>query len=170
MVALYVVVLVGIFAPAATAVTITLNPGNGFTDTLELGVSISRPGGRSRPLVGTELEFSCGASDIADFLDATSQIGGGTEGEICGYTIRTPIQIVQNEDIVTARSSVSGKLYEIDLITWDASGTCYDANGGMSCVAAAGATSYLRTLRISAHSSPNPLPPSYWPPACWPSA
>lgn len=55
---------------------VILGPDNDFTEVIEPNVAISRSG-FSGPLLGTNLEFSCGSCTIATFDDATSQIGSG---------------------------------------------------------------------------------------------
>jgi cysteine-rich repeat protein len=52
---------------------------------------------------------------------------------------------VQNDDRLCARSIVSERLFEIDLLSFrSGGGECVDADDGASCAAAGGATSYRR--------------------------
>ncbi len=118
---------------------VILGPDNDYTEVIEPGVAISRPGG-SGPLRGTNLEFSCGSCTVATFDDATTQIGGGTK--LCGMR---PIDFVTSETLICVRSTLTGNRSNVDLETWGSpSGVCFDAGGDQACAAADGLTSYLR--------------------------
>lgn len=113
-------------------------------DTLEPGVAISRPGGTLGPIVGTNLEFACGTSDVAVF-PGVAQLGGGEA--LCGYGSQVPSQITQNDDKLTVRSTLTGALYELDLVTFAQVFDCLDADDG-SCADLSDwlATTYKRSL------------------------
>ena len=118
---------------------VILGPDNNFTEVIEPDVAISRPGG-SGPLLGTNLEFSCGSCTVATFDDATIQIGGGIR--LCGVR---PQDLVANQSLICVRSTLTGNRSNVDLETWGSrSSGCVDADGGQSCVNSGGLTSYLR--------------------------
>ena len=120
---------------------VVLDSTNGFTDTLEPGATISQSGGFG-PVVGMKVEFSCGLCAVATFLDAVPQLGGGFG--ICGYGGGVFGSILDNDDQLCARSTVSGQRHDIDFLSHVGSVGCSDADGGASCAAAGNRTSYLR--------------------------
>ena len=122
---------------------VILSPDNGFTEVLEPDVAISQTGG-SGPLRGTNLEFSCGSCSVATFEDAIPRLGGGENFFLCDGM--KPRDLVTNEAMVCVRSTLTGNRSNVDLETWGGSGTsgCTDADGGQSCTATGGRTSYLR--------------------------
>ena len=118
---------------------VILGPDNDFTEVIEPNVAISRSG-FSGPLLGTNLEFSCGSCTIATFDDATSQIGSGMK--VCNMK---PQELVTNGTLVCVRSTLTGNRSNFDLETWVSKKSgCMDADGGQSCLASQGLTSYLR--------------------------
>lgn len=117
--------------------------GSDDVDDVEPSASISKPSD-SLPITGDNIEFSCGECDSADFQDAVVTIGGG--GSFCGYSSQIPLLIVQNDDQLCARSTVTGIKYEFDLLSWAAHGNCWDDNGGDSCGDADNKVSYERTI------------------------
>ncbi|MCP4859521.1 MAG: PKD domain-containing protein [Fuerstiella sp.] len=122
-------------------VRVVLDSSNGFSDTLEPGVRIYSTGGG--PIKGENIEFACGTSDVAVF-PGVNKIGGGDTGP-CGYGTEVPRQIIANDDKLTVRSTVSGALYELDMLSFVGDG-CVDADGGDSCRIANYHTSYFRSL------------------------
>lgn len=130
--------------PASPTVRIVLNSSNGFTDTLEPGVTISRSG-ESGPIRGTNVEFACGTSDVAVFPGVNNIGGGGAS--LCGYSSEVPLSIIANDEKITVRSMLSGALYELDMLSF-VSGNfpCIDADGGGSCQVSGYHTSYFRSL------------------------
>jgi len=145
---------------SATAVAqspvVVLGAANGCQDVIEDSVTVGRQlnGERCRnPLTGTNLLFSCGSCDVADFTDpknTTQTIGGsgflGNPG-LCGYDVNVPEQIVENDDKVCAASQLSGTKYDIDRLSWQTgNGNCSDADGGHACTAAEGLTSFTRQV------------------------
>jgi hypothetical protein len=125
----------------AEPLLVILNQANSYTDTLEAGATISQSGG-SGPLVGTQVEFSCGKCKVATFNDAVPQLGGGYG--ICGYGSSLFTQILKNDDKLCARSKRSGRKHDIDLLSRVGSTGCEDGDEGASCAAAGNRTSYLR--------------------------
>jgi cysteine-rich repeat protein len=122
----------------------------GFFDAIEPGVGIQVGGsasweGGGGPLTGVGLQFSCGTCAEATFADAVSVIG--QQHEICGYDGGIPRQIAQNDDRLCARVLSTGRKFEFDLLSFRGSSweECADADGGASCAAAGGVTSYRRT-------------------------
>jgi len=118
----------------------------GFFDAVESGVGIqvgsSFPLGGGGPITGVGLQFSCGTCAEATFEDAVSVIG--QEHEICDYESEIPRQIVQNDDHLCARVLSTGRVFEFDLLSFQGREECVDADGGASCAAASGVTSYRR--------------------------
>jgi cysteine-rich repeat protein len=141
------------FANAFDNCPITFNPGQEDSDSSlmivppgffyeiepgEVGIVFGAPS-KGGPLRGVGLQFSCGTCAEATFDDAVGYIGVQS---ICGYTSQIPQQIMQNDDRLCARSVFSGRKFEIDLLSFRDEGNCVDADGGASCVAAGGVTSY----------------------------
>jgi len=124
--------------------TIILNNAINVEDEFEPGVSVSRDSETEGPLKGNNLEFSCGTCSSADFSDAVTSIGGGSD-VICGYTDKVPKQIAQNDDQLCARSTVTGIKYDIDILSWAARTNCWDSDGGQSCNDSNNKISYTRT-------------------------
>ena len=135
----------GLSAPAMSQTTLViLNPDNGYTDEVEPGVVLTRNPftGKGPLLGGTVLEFSCGSCDVATFTDAVNQLGGSVK--VCGLR---PEQIVLMDVQVCMRSTVSGNLYDLDLLTWDSlQFDCQDADGGTSCASTGGYAAYIRSV------------------------
>lgn len=121
--------------------------GSNCTDTLEPGVTAFRVDGDmvcDFVLQTTNLEFSCDTCANADFTDAVTRIGGQTS--FCGYANGIPRQIISNDDQICARSTLNGNKWDIDFLSHDSFGAgCEDNDGGTSCAAAGGFTSYNRT-------------------------
>jgi len=122
----------------------------GFFDEIGPGVGIqvggsNSWGGGGGPITGVGLQFSCGTCAEATFADSVSVIG--REHEICGYGSGVPRRIVENDDPLCARVLSTGWKFELDLLSFRGSDwqECVDADGGASCTAAGGATSYRRT-------------------------
>jgi hypothetical protein len=139
------VLVLGLGAPALAQTTlIILNPDNGYMDEVEPGVFLTRNAvtGKGPLQGGTALEFSCGSCDVATFSDAVSQVGGSVR--VCGLR---PEDIVLMDVRLCMRSTVSGNLYDLDLITWDSqSFPCVDADGGTSCASTGGYAGYVRSV------------------------
>jgi hypothetical protein len=133
----------GATAMAQTTLVI-LNPDNGYMDEVEPGVVLTRNPftGKGPLLGGTVLEFSCGSCDVATFSDAVNQLGGSVK--VCGLR---PEQIVLMDVQVCMRSTVTGNLYDLDLLTWDSNlFPCVDADGGTSCASTGGYAGYVRSV------------------------
>lgn len=134
-------------APVIAQTTLViLNPDNGYTDEVEPGVVLTRNPitGKGPLLGGTVLEFSCGSCEVATFSDAVSQVGGSVR--VCDLR---PEQIVAMDVRLCMRSTVSGNLYDLDLMTWDSqSFPCVDADGGTSCASTGGYASYIRSVLV----------------------
>jgi hypothetical protein len=129
----------------AQTTLVVLSPANGFQDEIEPGVIVRRdPVDEVGPLVGQNLEFACGSCDTATFpLPPVTRIG--SFGRPCGPTIR-PQEIVTMDLLLCARSTLTSRLYDMDLLTWNSqSFSCIDADGGTSCNSAGGYASYVRT-------------------------
>jgi len=117
---------------------IELEPGVGFTAT--------------GPIEGTNLEFSCGVCQQATFEDPVTTIGAvkGGNGGLCGYSRRIPRQIIENGDVICARSTPvlegGASYYELRLRSHSGSGKgasdCFDANDGAQCAVADDETSF----------------------------
>ena len=130
-------------APAAAQSTLViLSPNNSYSDEVEPGVVLMRGRGAKGPLESDMLlEFSCGTCDVATFSDAVPTIGGGTR--VCGLR---PEELVTLDVQVCMRSTVSGDLYDFDLLTWDSNTfPCVDADGGVSCASTGGYGAYIRS-------------------------
>jgi hypothetical protein len=148
-----------------SAATIILNALDGYSYEVEPGAFISQPGigGQPSPDIGTPgggpilgvgLLFAIGTPETADLLDTSNILGfvrlddpltsfyfGGKASDIIGLDIQ-----------VTAIVAATGNLYHIDFLSWHRDiKPCLD-NDGVSCSAAAGATSFNIEL------SPVPLP------------
>ena len=95
---------------------------------------------------GVDVEFGCGTCARASFDDAVPTIGDNTGP--CGYTDGAAQAITVNDDPVCVRHIPSGRLYDLDLLSYSSTtgGVCRDADGGVSCMAAGGEISYQRTL------------------------
>jgi hypothetical protein len=113
-----------------------------FFDEVEAGAGIVI----SPPLEGVNVDFACGTCANADFNAAVPAIGDGNS--LCGYTNSIPRLITQNDDQLCMRHVPSGRRYEFDLLSFrsGSSGSCKDADGGASCIAAGGEISYTRSL------------------------
>jgi hypothetical protein len=119
---------------------VILGPDNNYTEVIEPDVAISRSSGGG-PLLGTNLEFSCGSCTVATFDDATTQIGG--QVSLCDNM--KPRDLVTSETLICVRSTLTGNRSNVDLETWDGRKSgCVDADGGQSCANSGGLTSYLR--------------------------
>jgi hypothetical protein len=147
--------LIGVPPSRGEALLVILNSTNRYTDTLEAGATISQSGG-SGPLVGTHVEFSCGKCNVATFDDAVPQLGGGYS--ICGYGSQVFTLLLKNDDKMCARSKVSGKKHEIDLLSRVGSTGCEDGDDGASCAAAGNRTSYLREEYVEQLRTGTPTP------------
>ena len=118
--------------------TLVLAPRGSFHE-LESGAGIRVDG----ELAGESVQFACGDCDEADFADAVNGIGQAQD--LCGYSSQIPRQLVANGDRVCARSVLSGATFDIDLLSFRSnSGECVDGDGGSSCAAAGGLTSFRR--------------------------
>jgi hypothetical protein len=95
---------------------------------------------------GVNVEFACGTCATASFDEAVPTIGDNTGP--CGYTDGAAHFITVNDDPLCVRHVPSGRLYDLDLLSYSfrTGGACRDADGGVSCMAAGGAISYQRTL------------------------
>lgn len=137
---------------SVNATFIVLDASNSFTDAVEFGVTISRPGisftvPGTGPAVGTNFVFACGTSDIANLLDVSTQLGSGPIN-LTGCSTQ-PRTIILNDLLFTGVAFPSGNLYDIDFLSWDLDvGGCLDADGGVSCQRAGGATSYNRVAAV----------------------
>ncbi len=129
-----------------SAQNIILESSNNFVDTIEPDVTIYKTGENS-PIFGGNLEFSCGECGFADFDDAISKIGGGGNS-ICSYSGGVPIKIVNNDDQLCARSTISDRKYDLDFLTWVAHGKCTDIDNGSSCSTAENQFSYVRSEKF----------------------
>jgi hypothetical protein len=96
----------------------------------------------SGPISGNNLQFSCGNCAVATFADAVSVIGAGLP--LCGYSSQVPRNILDNDDQLCARSVSTGRRFPLDLLSHRSGSGCYDADGGASCAASGGYTSYTR--------------------------
>tara|TARA_Y100000310_G_scaffold102154_1_gene100371 strand:- start:25121 stop:25729 length:609 start_codon:yes stop_codon:yes gene_type:complete len=128
-----------------SAQNIILESSNNFTDIIEPDVTIYK-NGESSPVLGKNIEFSCGKCDSANFEETVSKIGG--KGKLCGYKGGVPINIVLNDDQLCARSTISNQKYDLDLLTWVAHGRCTDDNNGSSCSIAKNQFSYTRSGEV----------------------
>ncbi len=64
---------------------------------------------------------------------------------MCGYGSQVPRSIIQNDDLLCARITGSGTRFPVDLASHrSGGGSCFDADGGASCTASGGYSSYLR--------------------------
>ena len=120
--------------------TIILDSSNSYTDII-LGDSLINKS-QNGPIIGNNIEFSCGTCDVADFSDAVSQIGGGAV--LCNYSKSTPLKIVENDDKLCMRDVLTDTKYDLDLLTWAAKGNCWDADNGTSCANSANQVAYIR--------------------------
>jgi alpha-tubulin suppressor-like RCC1 family protein len=121
--------------------TVALDDANLFFDELApaVGVRALRSDG-SGPLYAVEAEFSCGTCDVALFDDALGQLGGGEH--LCGMK---PIELAQSQQPFCFRSLVTGKRYDMVLMSFRSrSSGCVDGDGS-SCAAAGGHTSLRRS-------------------------
>ncbi len=130
---------------SANQQNIILESSNDFIDVIEPDVTIYKDGIDS-PIFGKNLEFSWGECGFADFEDAVSKIGG--KSKLCGYKGGVPISIVQNDDQLCARSTISNHKFDLDLLTWVAHGKCADNNNGSSCYTAKNQFSYTRSGEV----------------------
>ena len=140
----FLMVLAWVAPVMAQTTLVILNPDNGYMDEVEPGVVLTRnPLTGKGPLQGgTVLEFSCGSCDVATFSDAVNQLGGSVR--VCGLR---PEEIVLMDARVCMRSTVTGNLYDLDLLTWDSqSFPCVDADGGTSCASTGGYAAYVRSV------------------------
>jgi hypothetical protein len=135
-------------AGAAPTQYVILNASNSFADTVEPGATIDQLGyGASPaigegPLLGVGLLFACGMSNVADFGVSSAPLGGATSNLNCS---NRPRDIIGFNHQYTIRVNASGRLYDIDFLSWSLDrGFCVDADGGVSCAAASGRTSYNR--------------------------
>lgn len=145
LICLMCMVIFSITSVYAEDLTIILNDGNSFTDTLDDGSSIFKKTAND-PIEGNNIEFSCGECGVADFNDAVSQIGG--KSNICGYTSQVPQKLISNDDKICARSLISGRMYDIDLLTWSAQGKCFDNDNGASCSEFSNQFAYARSEKF----------------------
>ena len=137
--------LVASFVDDSTLVI--LNSGNSFTAELEPGATISTNTNSRGGIFGTNVEFSCGTCAEATFADADNVLRGSG---ICGNLTNSGSVgdenrlIVENDDPLCARSTLTGNTFDIDLASrFTQRRGCLDADGGESCTNAGGNTSYI---------------------------
>ena len=139
-------------AHSASGAVVVLNPDNAFTDMLSGEASIVVAG--FGPIRGNNAVFSCGTSESADFSDATSQIGGDGGG-ICDIVLNVPRTLINDDLPIVVKDLSTDLVHDIDLLSFRGSGNrCFDNDGGLSCEAAGGYTSYDRNVV--------PIPAAVW--------
>jgi hypothetical protein len=132
-------------ATGAPATTVILNAAqtfgaNNFAYEVEPGAGILANGNSQVPgagkLIGSNIVFYPGAPAVADFGSPDPFIGAQ------GSTGRPP-DIIAADSQITAQVISSGNLYQIDLLSFlRDSGACLDNDGGQSCAAAGGFSSF----------------------------
>jgi len=124
--------------PSATFV---LSSATGLFDELAPSIGIRRATEDRGPLEGVGLEFSCGSCDVAPFDDIVTKLG--RQQWLCGLRPKT---LARNQQPFCARSVITGQLYDVVLESFlDRNEGCVDGDGGASCLAAGGFTSYVRS-------------------------
>jgi hypothetical protein len=98
--------------------------------------------------------FACGDANTADFNLRVSQIGGPA---ICGYLGGIPRQIVTNDDIVSAKSLVTGNIYEIDLHNWTEGGECIVSGEAPCGVGTVANFTYERIFTVGEPATPSEM-------------
>jgi len=122
---------------------IILDDSISLTDTLEPGATITRPDFEFGAYEGNNVEFSCGTCAVATFLDAVDVLG--QKEEICGYDTSIVQFIVENDDKICARSTLTGNKFDIDFLCHSRDSKDPVENPAGSCAGAGGASSYLRS-------------------------
>jgi len=118
-------------------------------DTIAPGVEIRLPArSGDGSLVGTNVLFACGTCAEANFAFSVTAIGD--REDICGFSSGIPRQIVEHDVPLCVMDTVSGDLYDFDLVTHGSPGReqCRDADDGESCAAVGGRTSYVRVAVV----------------------
>ncbi|MGV8150851.1 MAG: immunoglobulin-like domain-containing protein [Candidatus Woesearchaeota archaeon] len=93
------------------------------------------------PLVGENIEFSCGPCSTATFDDTITDLN--EYSEFCGFEINTITSIITNDLKICARNVQTRMKYTIDMLSYTEENDCYDDEDGM-CESSGFRTSYVK--------------------------
>lgn len=112
---------------------ITLDESNAYSYSFEDDVFITQPEGNGS-LLATNMEFVCGVCEDADFSETVVVAdNNGTPEFWCDYEYPIMENMILDNEIICARSNISGKKWDLEFSTWSSgSNDCFD-DGNNKC-------------------------------------